>query len=499
MICSYHQAYIPPEELEKSPVRTVTIKPLPKARPFAPVDTYETAEAEVFRLCTEYAVGDDTFDVGTSPPIAAATRTVDSAAWTALYMYALIAEARRPDHWIAVARVRLAACADFLLGLQAGGPSITVAASAAQYGGLSQTLTTATTGYFYTYQTAVAGLAFLRAYQALGDASYLAAALRCGDFLRTQQASSSWATTSKNATTDAAGTAPIYLGGFAETVFVDGSGAVSDRWYHMGRNFTALEFLYLLRTIAGEVTLGSATTTADFAVSRARTISTVILDAVTFWKVGAFDAATGTTYTGMSTTTPRERFNAYPTDKTIDTGTGAWEYTTGTSVSGYTFARTVRGLRAIGETTLAEALFDYLMTFTSASAYELATGYTEADRYAGAKGEYDPKGMLATQLNIPTLANSTSFYDLRTLGLMAPLYAARQAGTFAAVKNELNRPRPRDVTRDAGRLHLGTLAACGLAFQPFSAAATRTASVTSAAMVGLAYRELPGTFMGASR
>lgn len=474
-ICDYHPSFIPREVLDRNYtyIHPGPPQPIKEAKPFTPAESHEAAEAEVFKYVTETAPTD-----------------VWGAAWAALYLYELLAENQRPHTWMSLARTKLATLANYLVSAQTLGTS-----SAVGYGGFN---VSAPGEEYWTADAAVSGLALLRAYQTLGAASYLTGARAAAWFLRTAQCGDKLATGFSSS--DAAGTTRIHHGMWTRSISLD----VSYDFDHLYRqlDLIGLEFLHAFKAAVGDETIGSPTTTAVFSSSREATLSLAISEARGFWET----AKNGVL--GFSTATPRERFNSYPASKLGGSlvGTGDWE--TG-NLTALGWALGLRAFRAIdGNSAFVTGVFDWLMTFTSNTSYELpattanrvVSGYDDRVIYAGVKGTYNPKDAPATALDATNLRNATGLYDLAALGILAPLYSARQRSTFGQVKVSLAMPRrlrKEGSDRDGEYLWLAPLGRCGLSCQPYTdESGGREADLARASMTGLVYRHAPKAFLG---
>lgn len=514
-ICDRHPSYVPRQILDRVPYQELGApRPLPSPKPFAPVDTYEVAEAQILNLMG-YAPA-STLDVSVSGPGATGANTVQAAAWAGIYLYELLAAARRPARWDSYARTRLAAIADWLYANQKGGPATPAyASSALQWGAYDRGGED-----YYSEDSAAAGLALLRAYQVSGVQKYLDAARACAWFLRSAQCGDKLA--SRPSSTDAAGASAHHFGVWTHRIAYnsEASGTYDfDHRYYAG-DLIGLEFLAAWQAAVGDETIGSSTTNAVFNASRAAAVSTAVAEALAFWNTGVFSVDDTAVINGLSSSTPREFFDAYPSDKGLFTGRGSWQLqdgplATGTLITSLNWAVGLRALRAVSGEAAVTGLFDWLMTFTSNSAFEATTvthtygrvtWNTSDDRgtYAGIAGTYSPKRALATLLKVRSAGaaaavNGSSLYDLATAGLLAPLYSSRQQVAFAALKDVLVVPRPRwregFDPRDGQMLYLGPLGICGLTYQPYTSAALgRQQDVRRAAMVGGIYRVAPQAY-----
>lgn len=516
-ICNWHDHYIAPETLDRLPIKTFPVKPFKDAKPLEPRNTYERAEWEIFNFCTEnYRT--DYFDCtreGDVPVTAASTygTGVSGAAWTCVYLHALITENKRPLRMIAVARTKLAEIATWLLTRQFANPAkLTVANTDTRWGGFEQTgsVNPAVSGTYQLWHTASAGLALLRAYQVLGGLQYLDGARAAIWFCRTMQCGGKQAALFSS--TDAAGTLRSQWGAGAQKMLVNSSSVPFMDHYLTGLELSIVEFYQAFLTAIGDETIGSSFTSGStFSLSRASLVSAAITEAMTFWTAGAFGVEQGTTVCGLSPVTPFDAFNSYPTTKGINpNGTGSWRYlnattaAAGTTIYFLSWSMGIRALRAVeGDTARVTGLFDYLMTFGSNSTFELPAAYSDKTLYVGVKGTYDPKTALDLFPQVKGTGaprNSFGVYSFATTGLLAAMYSARQQASFKAMKDSLNEPRPKTVQgeRDGVRYYVGAMGRAGMSFQPYGDSNTlsRFKLVSEAAMTGLVYRQAPTAFMG---
>lgn len=363
--------------------------------------------------------------------------------WAARYLYDLIQQNTRTT-MIPRAKVLLAQIATYLQTRQQGfglTPTATLA-NYAPYGGF---LALAATNYIVV-DTATAGLALLYAYRVLGTPAYLAGARAAASFLRNVQSIGSNGSqfTSRNA----AGTARLYTGAVCSEVStlvgIEGEFFYSNHLFYPS-GLVALELWNELLTTDGDQSIGSTATPEGFATVPSKLMSDCIDDMREFWENGVADSA-GQTYTGLSETTPREFFNAYPATKvgfSSITGTGRWEYanggaTTGTQITSQNFAGALSALYNYeGASTQVTTISDWLRSFTSNPDFETADDTSEADLARETTGDYDPTECLATLLQVrdpDTLAadatNASSVYDWGSFGLMARIWASRNRSSF---------------------------------------------------------------------
>ena len=183
--------------------------------------------------------------------------------------------------------------------------------------------------------------------------------------------------------------------------------------------------------------------------------------------------------------------------------------TTGT-ISAINYAFAMRGQRAGGRTAFCDSMFDWLMSFTSAAAYQLPAnstnremdGYETAYVYKTTLGTYDPTFAPATILNTATAQNGSSLYDLAAMGILSPTYSARKRAAFKDTRETISRPQPRrqdGSSLDGGHITPFLLGVCGLSLQPYSddAATERVVDMAALAQAALCLRQAPQLFQGA--
>jgi hypothetical protein len=168
--------------------------------------------------------------------------------------------------------------------------------------------------------------------------------------------------------------------------------------------------------------------------------------------VGAYDTVLNATVTGLSATTPRLQFNAYPASgKILTTGLGAWEFSDGTPSTGTvinvgfnigqtsqaaTAAAIPIALRALynfeGYSAQVQSVWTWLMGFSSNPAFQPTTSSRalDAPTSVGTLGTYNPKLSLATVLTVRSggaavALNGSSTYAWETGGIMSGIQGAK--------------------------------------------------------------------------
>jgi hypothetical protein len=546
VVCNHHPDYVPAEAKEGISIKTFKVSNLQNARPFNPRNTYEASEYEIFNflLYGPKATGGTITpgSVGTGRPYAVDQYNVRdfsadaeansvflsngawSAAWTAIYLYELLAENKRPSVMLEVARAKLREIADFLLVRQNSGPFMpgTIPNDPA-WGGWADTVGAAVTTLFYrTYVTAACGIAMLRAYQLLGDVQYLECARAAAWFSRTAQCGgllAAFGGLDGYYTSDSAGTNRKQWGTWDRLIRAGSLAlsATSPSGILSVETLLFFEFLAIYREVVGDEVIGSShTDPSGFEFSRACTVSSAIDEAMSFWNGTVFDVAEGGPINGLTTTTPFEYFQSYFLFSSPSFA-GKWgtiltsDSHTNVIVQSETWAMALRGLMAVeGISSRVTTLFDFLMSFTSNPTFELQSSVSDKAKYAPleTRGTYDPRlalsdGLECKRLGLVTNTNATASPDTRrcyalyTAGLLAPLYASRQPAKFKDLKDTLAEPRHHTVGRgEDGRYHyLGPMSRCGFSFQPTQANG-RFRVPSQAAMLGLIYRHGNTAFTG---
>jgi hypothetical protein len=366
------------------------------------------------------------------------------------YLYSVITEGKRPASWIAAAKTLLTSLANNVLASQAGPPGFPRGTSPF-YGlvGVTANDDLKTAG-----QVGLA-LCMLYAYKANGDPRHLAGALASASYLRNVQAIGAFSV-SNFTSSDAGGAVRLYTGGLISNA----NFSLANSHIFDSMMLPALDLWYGLLQITGDVQVGGTATLGGlFTQAPQQLLSQCIADLRAFVAVGAFDVFSGTTLTGWSATTPREKFNAYPT------GTGSWEYadgnaSAGTAISGSNIALALRTLYAYeGYSSQVSSIWTWLMGFGSNTAYQCAAG-TLATDYACAStllaanplappvGQgnviapaYDPTLALTTLLTVKgTNTNGSSLYDWTTTGMLAPIQSSQNASAFRKAKLRMSTP-----------------------------------------------------------
>lgn len=445
-VCTYDAGERVRTELDRGNAnqRPFTIKPVPYPKPQN--DQYpnllETDDAAVFNFLAQQVAARcryETVESG-SAVYTAGGGTLPTMGWAARYFYDLIQENDQSRRLlIPQAKTLLGTIADYVLTRQTGGTR----ASSAYYGGF---LASGATKYV-TNDTASCGLALLYAYRVLGGISYRDGARAAASYLRNVQAIGSNASqyTSRNAN----GTGRLYTGAVCSEVSTIFGGDPTERFYSSHLFYPAdllvLEFWNELKLTDGDQSIGATAAVDGFDSTPAQLLSQSITDMRSCWETGIQDS-TGTVINGLSTTTPREFFNAYPATKvgfSSITGTGRWEFvdggaSTGTQVSAQNFAGALSALYNYeGASSQVTGISDWLRSFTSNADFETPANTSTTALYQGTTGTYDPTIAISTLLQVrdpDTLAdtkiNASSLYDWGAFGLLSRLWASRNKGSF---------------------------------------------------------------------
>jgi hypothetical protein len=446
------------------------------------------------------------------------------------YLYRMIAEAKRPTRWTTLAGTKLVELADWLISRQVGFGQTPTATSSndTMWGSMSDF------GSILTDSNAIAGMGLLAAYRHTGAAKYLISAKAAASFLRNCQAIGKCLALDFTST-DAAGTTRLYTGGVVHTVVSSGSLQSNQQFY--ASSLTCLEFWKELFTIAGDGTYGAPGTVSGlFATAPAGLLSTMMAELRAFWSVGTFDVVTGTTFTGLSATTPRQFFNAYPAVHSgfigrEATGSGSWEFTdanatTGTTITGETVAVGLASLYAYeGYSSQVSSVWTWLMSFDSNPSFVLPSGTLVTD-YACVSSNnaanppappagqgnvvppaYDPTLALSTTLIVRDSAasyaavkmNGLALYNWMTSGLLAPIQSSQNTAAFKKAKDALSTVRlrrpPEFAEGEVVADYLSLRGSSGLSFQ-LGVTTTATWSSLAAARIGNIYRYQPQSWTG---
>jgi hypothetical protein len=464
---------------------------------------------------------------------------------TCRYLYLLITENRRPSNWISAAKTKLREQADLLITYQ------TLSGTAdtnSMFGGFNSNQPAPGSGSgfdnFVLFDNAGCGLTLLYAYLTLGDSKYLVAAKNTANAIRTFQWSSNY--TVEFTSSDSAGANRMYTGAHVNQISNGGVGTYVPSSRFFADSLIAVEFLNLLKSTDGDNTYGGtcAASNPAFVSSSSATLSSMISDALSFWKNGFSEVFSGQKITGLSSTTPRHLFNAFPQTKSgFPAGTGNWEYvngsaSVGTQIFGTVFSQGLRSLFAVnGYDAQVSSVWTWLMSFSSNPAFVGATGTTAIDAPVALTAvsanptappvgqgnivnpSYDPTIALSQTLTVrdsanafaPIAINSNSSYKFLTSGCLAAIQSAKDGSKFRRAKDIIATTRFRiipDFVTMGNSFSVGTTYPIteylfmretgSLAFTA-SGANIATYVVGNTAMAGLIFRYAPSGFVSEGR
>lgn len=366
---------------------------------------------------------------------------------TMRYLYQLITESKRPLSWIATAKAKLHELAEWIYSNQTGvGTSLGFTkTNSIRYGAVLDA-----NSEWRTTEQARLAIGMLLAYQTFADPRYLASARGFADALVNLQ--SGGLLSAGYTTSNSAGTSRISYGTWmTQCNFV----AVVDQRV-FPESLIALEFYKALFAITGDELHGSDGTAGGVFISAPQMLlSTAMSQARAFWSVGAFDATTATTYTGLSTTTPKELFAPYHQGGVQ--ASGSWEYVEGVAGSSVTAASWAAALRALyafeGYSSQVSSIWTWLMAFTSNPSFQTTTTSVgqDAPTVLSFNGNYNPKLSLTTTLNVVTRQNASNTYDWQCAGYLAPIQGVQDPGSLDLAKDAVTVGATAKVTDyDAG-------------------------------------------------
>jgi hypothetical protein len=292
------------------------VRPRRDALESSPTPLYQEAEGAVFNLVLTTAP-DRWINLGGAGDGALVTTVqveLDTVAWSALYLYELLAEDRRPNQWVVPGQTRFRALVDTLLANQLGSPTLRSSVSALSgtltptshnYGGLAYirapwlpgdkeagvasstsapTIYTGVVPVDYvcpTVTTAVAGLAFLRAYQLFDEWPYRDAYLRCLTWLHRAL----YPDLASDGYPVDAGGARYHVGTWP-TVSTNHVSYPYEA-YFKPTALVALDFLTAVSAQSGDIAIGDATAVSAFGTQpEVQLISEVVAEVKAFWQTG---------------------------------------------------------------------------------------------------------------------------------------------------------------------------------------------------------------------
>jgi hypothetical protein len=374
---------------------------------------------------------------------------VAAMAWSARYLYDLIIQNTRPERLIVRAKTLLATAATYIqtrqkgFGITSGGRAVDPF-----YGGVLE----ASASTYVTQNVAASGLALLYAYRVLGTQTYLLGARAAATYLRNVQAIGS--NGAQFTSSDSAGTARLYTGAVASevstTVGVDPDEAFYSNHLFYPSGLLALEFWDELEETDGDQSIGATAAVIGFITTPAQLMSLSMEQMRECWADG-IRGSDGETYTGLSATTPREYFNAYPFTKPqfpVTVGTGRWAFFNGTHddgtmISGQNFAIAIGALYAYeGASTQVLSVAAWLRTFTSNEEFETPDDTSASVLARSETGDYDATQGIASLLLVrdadddyaAIAMNASSLYDWGAFGVLSPLWGSQYMASFKSAR-----------------------------------------------------------------
>lgn len=443
--------------------------PVPNAKPqdYSNPYNWQAEEAQIFNLIASASPGNTP---GAGPSVFAAGPA-------AAYMADVVTQGTRPAAWIATAKTSVVTNVAYLLTQQGGAPTGPIIAAAdARYGGVKSSSST-----YSAHATIGAGIAFVKAYVAIGTPDYLAAANRCATYLRRSQCGDVQAT---KHTVFPLGGAPYHVGGIDASVadatgLQSGSFLIDDGW--------ALVFFAALGAVVGlSATYGDAAATTAFTAATQATLSTMIVELASFLEAGPFDsAASGAKVSPLSTTAPKSTYAAFLSD---GSGSGSWG--SPSTVTGIGIATALAGLFAVnGSDGTVTGVLAWLAAIAPNPANATPAANSPQQTLSGITGTFSPATSPATSYvtAAPFTEATGALYDLGALGVLAPVLNSTNVAALKNSRSIVSPIEPFSVNDLAGK-YLGTLGRAGLSLQPRSTATTTTLSVANAAQFGAVYR-----------
>lgn len=457
-ICIRHPGFRTSKELDKLNARQkVPIAPLrTTARPLSSLETWEVEEGKIFDLVTSVAPFETFNTTGDGAPGVTGVKNYGATGWSCVYLYALITENKRPAAWIAQAKAKLAALADFLVAIQTP-----TSAGDWTVGGFDQhQLNPAFSRRSFAGDAGVCCMALCRAYQVTGALKYLDAAKAAAAFIVVLQ-SNSLASFDANF--------PFYG---PPANYWDGLDMQYSRLFLPG-DLVCLWALSVLKGIAGDILL-VAPDPAAFTADPSRLISASMSQMQAFWTTG-FGGVNG-----LSAATPRPSF---------DYSTATW------NTGAVTTAGWATGLRSLyevsGATAQVQSCNAYLLALAQSTATKVPAGASQNRILTGVTGTFDPTLAPPSAFNPAAIppAETGGFYDYASAGLLAPLAARAALDSTKAAIGTARRRTAEGSPRDGRTQYLGRLGMSGYSFQPYATfVPNRQESVTRAAQTGLLYR-----------
>ncbi len=485
--------------------RPYKIIPVPNPKPDSPYpDVMQAEEAVIMNFVDRMVDAGSRYEsVASGMPAALSGQMISGLSWSARYLYAVITDISTPARVLVHAKALLASIAAQLLTRQAGfGLLPTATRDTVAFYGAFQELGASV---YVTDDAATGGLAMLYAYRVFGTAQYLVSARAAASYLGNVQAIGRAG--EHFTSSDAAGTARLNTGAVASEVSTV-TGMYSNHAFYPSGLLT-LEFWKALTTTDGDQSIGATSAVSGFDTSPDQLMSAAMAQMRAFWLTGVRDAA-AETYTGLSATTPREFFNAYPEVKPefpAIAGTGRWEFqdgpvATGTLVTGLNFAVALSALYAYeGYSTQVAAVDAWLRAFTADSDTDTPEGTSISELARSDTGDFDATACIPTLLLVrdpgaeysAIAENGSSLYDWGAFGVLSPMWAAKHGATFPNARRSAFgvRQRYQDGSISDGDYvdWISLRGQSGLSYQ--TASAPLMNDVVRAAMFGLSLRQNP--------
>lgn len=394
-----------------------------------------------------------------------------SAAWATIYLADIVIQntpqtlalgltstSIRPASWVSAAKTKIASLMTYLLSQQTGSPTGPATTTTnPRYGGFL------VVGAYTSTLAIAAGLAFIKAYQALGTPEYLNAANRCATFLRRLQCGDIQAT---QWTVYPNGGSPYHVGGVASSV--SDSTGFQNNTFNLQDVYAVVFFKALAAVVGLSATYGDAASTAFFTAATQATLATMIAELVTFAEVGPKDSGHANALTpGLSATAPKSVYSAY-----LSTGSGLGTWGSPTTVTGQTIAMATAGCYAAsGADATVRAMLAWLAAVAANPANATPTTNTPQQTLNAITGTFNPATCLATSYTAtaPFTEATGALYDLGSLGILAPVLSGASVAALRAARTAVSEPVPWS-TFYLDLKYLGTLGRAGLSLQPHSTA-----------------------------
>lgn len=472
--------------LDKANAKNVTPqtwKPAKSVKGDSEIDVYQADEAVAFNaIAVDGCFGlDGVFRQGWAPyefidtsgpgegqPIAdptGLTETPRCAGWSIDYLYKILVENKRPGTWLTNATRKIGELGTWLLAHQFSGTATTTV-----YGGFPRNGQAGSTATIYAEDQGVGLLGLVRAFQVTGNISYLLGARKAATCLRRMQCGGLRTSTYLVVNT---GGGRFQPGPFSTSI--TGTSPFTTTTTHStdfyAGDLIAAEALNALKTVDGDSTYGDSTAVGEFAQATSATLSTMISQALDWWRTGAPDE-NNTIVVGLSSTTPWE---LYRVSTSVAAQMPEWRYKWSSDTNGYlTSLNVAKALRAIyavsGVTAQVSAVYSWLRALTSPAAFLVPSSFgIWEDRTT--LGTFDSSIAPPTEIAIPLtggaavvgayyymttgggIATSSTellpgpSYDFAAEGMLSEVQAAIGTPTFTKTKDRISPLRPRTWLR----------------------------------------------------